>query len=132
MNSIIFNQKKLFLIDGTGALLSAFLLGVVLVRFEDTFGMPRRVLYFLSVIAGIFAVYSFMSYLLIKKNRRPYLKIIAFANLAYCCLTAGLTLYFIRELTNFGLAYFVSEVALIITLAIVELKSASKLIDYTA
>ena len=125
---MILNSKKIFLIDSFGALLSAFLLGVVLVRFESTFGMPRKVLYFLSITACIFAIYSFMIYLLIKENWKPYLKIIAFANLIYCCLTIGLTLYFNKEVTNLGLIYFLAEVSVVITLAIIELKSASKII----
>ena len=125
------NQKKLFLIDSLGALLSAFLLGVVLVRFESSFGMPRNVLYFLSITACTMSIYSFMNYLLIKKNRKYYLKIIAYINLLYCCLTLGLALYFNKELTTLGLIYFLSELTVIITLVIVELKSASKFIDKT-
>ncbi len=128
INQMILNPKKLFLIDSLGALLSAFLLGAVLVRFESAFGMPRKALNLLSIIACIFSIYSFMSYLLIKENWKPYLKIIAYANLIYCCLTIGFTLYFNSELTNWGLIYFLSEVAVIITLAIIEFKSASKLI----
>jgi hypothetical protein len=125
------NQKKLFLIDSLGALLSAFLLGVILVRFESSFGMPRNVLYFLSITACTMSIYSFMNYLLIKKNRKYYLKIIACTNLFYCCLTLGLTLYFNKELTTLGLIYFLSELVVIITLVIVELKSASKFINKT-
>ena len=129
---MILTQKKILLIDSLGALLSAFMLGVVLVRFESTFGMPRKVLYFLSIIACILATYSFICYLLIKENRKPYLKIIACANLIYCCVTAGLTIYFNSVLTNWGFTYFLCEVAVIITLAIIELKSASKLVDNNA
>ena len=128
IDTMIVKQKKLFLIDSLGALLSTFLLGVALVRFESTFGMPRKVLYFLSITACIFSIYSFVSYLLTKENWKPYLRIIAYSNLLYCCLTLGLTLYFNRALTNLGLIYFLSEVAVIITLAIIELRSASKLI----
>lgn len=121
---MIVSPKKLLLIDSLGALLSAFLLGVVLVKFESSFGMPLKVLYWLSIIACVFAVYSLMSYLIIKNNRKLYLKIIAFANLTYCCLTIGLVLFFSDELTNLGLIYFLSEVAVILTLVIIELKSA--------
>ena len=34
--------KKLFLIDGIGAVLSAFLLGVVLVKLQSLIGMPTN------------------------------------------------------------------------------------------
>ena len=121
INTIIFKHKKLFLIDCLGALLSAFLLGVVLMNFESTFGMPRKELYFLSIIAFLLATYSFMCYFFIKRNWKFYLKIIAFANLLYCFLTIGLMLYFCKELTNYGFIYFVSEVIIVITLAIIEL-----------
>lgn len=129
---MILTQKKILLIDSLGALLSVFILGVVLVKFESTFGMPRKVLYFLSITAGILGTYSFICYLLIKENRKPYLKIIANANLIYCCITVGLTIYFNRVLTNWGFTYFLCEVAVIIMLAIFELKSASKLINNKA
>ena len=121
--------KKLFLTDSSGAALSAFLLGVVLVRFENTFGMPREILYFLAITACFLAIYSLMSFLLIKENGKPYLKIIGYANLLYCGVTVGLIIYFNRVLTNWGLIYFLSEVAVIVTLAVVELKFASKQID---
>ena len=123
---MILQYKTLFLIDSLGALLSTFLLGAVLVRFESTFGMPREELYFLSVLTCILGIYSFMCYLLIRKNWKPYLKIIAFANLIYCCLIIGLVIYLNKELTNVGQVYFISEVSVIITLAFVELNCVSK------
>ncbi len=126
---MIFQPKKLFLIDSVGALLSAFLLGIVLVSLERTFGMPSNVLYFLSILACMLGSYSLMCYALLKEHWKPYLQIIAFANLLYCCLTIGLVLYWNKALTNLGLLYFLSEVGVVITLAMVELKTASKQMD---
>ena len=48
------NPKKLFLIDGFGAIISAFLLGVVLVKFEEKIGVPVSVLYLLATIPLFF------------------------------------------------------------------------------
>ncbi len=42
------NPKKLFLLDGLGAILSAILLGVVLVNQQVLFGIPKPTLYFLA------------------------------------------------------------------------------------
>lgn len=112
--------------DSLGALLSAFLLGVVLIRFESIFGVPRKVLYVLSITACVFAVYSFLSYILLKENWKPYLKMIAFANLLYCFLTIGLILYFHKVITNFGLIYFFAEVSVVVALVSIELKTAFK------
>ena len=102
--------KSLFLIDSLGGLLSALLLGVVLARFEAIFGMPQKVLYFLSCFAGVYATYSFVSYWLMKENWRPYLKGIAIANGLYCCLTIGLVIYHRKALTHWGLSYFLLEI----------------------
>jgi len=43
------------LIDGIGATLSAFSLGVVLPALEPYVGMPRRVLFVLSLVALVYA-----------------------------------------------------------------------------
>src|SRR5688572_684170 len=120
------NHKKLLLIDCLGALLSAFLLGIVLVKFESGFGMPQNILYFLSTMACLFAMYSGISYFFLRKNHVAYLKFIAFANLMYCCLTLGLTVYFYKQLTALGLIYFTGEILVIVALAMIELRVASK------
>lgn len=119
------NPKKFFLIDSIGALLSAFLLGVVLTRFEDTFGMPQKVLYWLSFMACVFSAYSFFCYIGIKGNWKPYLKIISVVNLLYCCLTMTLVIYFFQKLTVPGMLYFILEIIVVTILALIELKMAS-------
>jgi hypothetical protein len=121
------NPKKLFLIDSIGALLSAILLGLVLARFENIFGMPPKTLYALSFIACIFSIYSFLCFSGKIENWRPYLKIIAIANLLYCLLTIGLIIYFYQKLTVLGLIYFVLEIIIITILAMIELKTAANL-----
>jgi len=128
MSKMILNPKKLFLIDSLGGLLSAFLLGAVLASFETTFGMPQKVLYFLSFIACVYAIYSFLSYWQIKENWRLYMRIIVIANMIYCLLTIGLVIYYYQELTKLGVIYFLLEIVVIISLVIIELKTVSKLI----
>ena len=109
MNNITSNPKHLFLLDCLGALLSAFLLGVVLPSFEPIFGMPNKILYGLAALAGLFAIYSFWNHVRFKENWRPYLQGIAVVNLLYCGLTAALVVYFRQELTKWGLLYFLLE-----------------------
>ncbi|MCB0589408.1 MAG: hypothetical protein KDD06_29250 [Phaeodactylibacter sp.] len=117
MVKITLYPQKLFLIDGLGALLSAVLLGVVLVQWEHAFGMPRQALYPLAAIAGLFAVYSLSCYWRLSENRRPYLRVIAVANLLYCCLSLALVVYFYSQLTVLGVAYFLVEIAVVLILA---------------
>lgn len=119
------NPRKLFLIDSLGALLSAVMLGFVLVRFESFIGMPQKELYALSFIACIFFIYSLTCFLSKSGNWKPYMKLIAIANLIYCCLTIGLIFYLYQQLTALGLAYFVGELIIITILALFELKTTS-------
>ena len=127
MNKITLHPRKAFLIDGLGALLSAFLLGVVLVRLEYAFGMPRKVLYPLALIACVFAVYSLSCYWFLPQNRGPYLRAIAVANLLYCCLTLGLVVYFYPQLTVLGVAYFFMEIGIVVILAVAEIKTSGRI-----
>jgi len=120
LDKITSNPKKLFLIDGIGGVLTAFFLGVVLPRFEDSFGMPITILYYLSSIACVYAIYSISCYILLGNNWRPYLKGVAIANLLYCCTTIVLVFYFYQKLTMLGLIYFVLELMVIISLIIIE------------
>ncbi len=119
------NPKQLFLVDSLGALLSAFMLGVVLVMFKEIVGMPSNVLYGLAFIACLFFVNSLFCFLRVKENWRPRMKWVAIFNLMYCCLTAGLVIYFYKELTIWGVVYFVVEKIIVVPLAIVELQVAS-------
>jgi hypothetical protein len=120
----ISNPKQLFLIDSQGALLSAFLLGVVLVHFEPLFGMPVNILYILALIAGIFFLYSFSCFLRQPEQWQPFLRGIAIANLSYCGLTLGLVLYLHQSLTTLGILYFVFEIIIVTMLALKELKTS--------
>jgi hypothetical protein len=114
--------KIIFLVDGFGALLTAFFLFGVLRPFEQTFGMPKDILTLLSLIALVFAVYSFYCYFFLKGNWKTFLFGISIANFMYCCLTLGLVYFFYSELTVLGVAYFLAEVAVVMGLVLVEWK----------
>ncbi len=129
MFSILINKarsspKRLFLVDGLGAVLSAFLLGVVLVRLESFFGIPRTTLYFLAFLPCLFAVFDLYSYQNNGDNTSRFLRGIATANLLYCCLSIGLAFYHVNEITVFGWIYIIIEVVIIIILSVVEFKVA--------
>jgi hypothetical protein len=119
------STKKLFLIDGTGAMVSALLLSLVLANFEAFFGMPKFVLYILSLIAFAFSLNSFANFITIPANPAIRLKLVAIANAAYCCLVAGLLIYYYQQLTLYGLLYFVAEKTIVLVLVYIELKTAA-------
>ena len=125
INEIQGNSKKLFLIDGLGAMFSATLYTLVLANFYSFFGIPIKELYFLGFLAVIYATYSFTCYIKDLNHWQSFMKAIAIANLFHCCLTIGLLIYYYQQITMWGMLYFIGEFMIVIPLAILELKTSS-------
>jgi hypothetical protein len=122
------NPRKLFLIDGIGAVLSTFLLGVVLVRFEVFFGIPRSTLYTLATFPIILAVYDVYCYQKDTQKLSRLLKGIAMMNLLYCLISIGFALIHHQTISYWGCTYIIVEISILIFLAILELKVANRLL----
>lgn len=120
MNNL--TPKTLFAIDGIGALTSAIFLGLVLPLFQEMIGMPLHQLHTLAIIPCGFAVYDLVCFFFIRKNLGRFLRLIAFANLAYCLFSLALVGQHYQELTSLGLTYFLLEVSIIVVLVYVEIK----------
>lgn len=118
------DPRKLFLVDGAGAILSIFLLGFVLVEAEEFFGIPVRSLNVLIIFPCLYLAFDL--YCILKKqiDFRVCLKVIAALNLFYSILSFGSALYFYNELTIFGLIFVASECAVIIGLSAFEFRVA--------
>lgn len=127
LKSFTLNPKKLFLIDGLGAVLSAFLLGIILVKFESIIGIPPSTLYFLAVFPLLFAIYDFYCYQKKYNNLKSFLKGIAIVNLLYCCLSIGIAFYHRKTISNLGWTYIIVEIFIIIILSNFELTVAKQL-----
>jgi hypothetical protein len=96
--------------------------GVILVKFQSFSGMPEKVLYALSFIACVYALYSFCCYFLKVNHWRFFLCIVILANTLYCLLIIGLIIYFYAALTPLGLIYFLLESGVICLLIFVEIR----------
>ncbi|NNF32476.1 MAG: hypothetical protein HKN68_00095 [Saprospiraceae bacterium] len=116
---------KLFLFDGIGAIVSALLLGIVLVQFNRYIGMPSNVLYMLASVAVVLSMYSITCYIKRVKNWKTCLKGISILNLLYCMLTAMMVYYNWDQIKTLGVTYFTIEIILIIGIAVFELRIAS-------
>ncbi|HYF04393.1 MAG TPA: hypothetical protein VEC36_13500 [Patescibacteria group bacterium] len=127
VNKLAREPKILFLIDALGALLSAFLLFVVLRNFNEYFGMPETILTYLAAIAALLCTYSMACFLFLRSNWTPFVRAISIANLLYCILTAGLLIKYFTIMTFFGLTYFLLEIALVCGLVYIELKVATRI-----
>ena len=118
------NPRVLFVVDAVGATLSAVMLGVVLVRLEGVFGIPRPTLYLLAAFPCIFALYDLSVYAWVRRNLERPLERIAYLNVGYCVLSLGLALYHRDVITLWGWAYILAEVSLVVALAMIELGTA--------
>ena len=117
---------KLFLVDSLGALLTAFLLFVVLRNLQSYFGMPEHILNSLSAVAAGFCVYSAACFFL-EARRAIFMRAIAVVNLFYCMLMLVLMGVYYSLLTSFGILYFLLEIALIGGLVYLELRVAAEM-----
>lgn len=125
-STISLSPQRLFLIDGIGAIISALLLSILLGQNFEFFGMPQEVLYKLAALAGIFAIYSISCYLLLRSTYKPFLLIIAIANLLYCCITLVLMYKFFYQLTVAGVLYFVAEKIIVCCIVYIEFITIKK------
>lgn len=114
------SYRKIFLIDGAGAMVTALLLSQVLARFETAIGMPGEILYVLAGIAGCFAICSLSCAILINTYEKFYLKGIAIANTLYCITILGLIIYLRESMTWLGVGYFAGEIVVVMSLVRIE------------
>ena len=128
IEKLVVNPKKLFLIDGVGALLSAFLLGVVLVLLEKYFGIPTSTLFFLASFPIFFAVYDYYCYKKEREKLGRLLQLIAILNILYCFLSMGFAVYHYETITYLGWIYISIEILIILVLAVLEFKVAENVI----
>ena len=128
INDLAEKPKKLFLIDGLGALFTTFFLCVVLRNFYEYVGMPISALTYLSVISACLCVYSMSCFSFVKGNLIPFIRRISIGNLLYCILTMVLILIYYSQLKTIGMIYFVIEVIIIIGLVYIELNVATAIL----
>ena len=121
----IFSPKIVFLIDGSGAAISALLLLFIIAPFESCFGFPTDVAIKLAFLPVFFCIYSLTCHFTKKSSSPILLKIIAIANVLYCLLSITLIVYFFPKLTIFGIFYFTIEKLVVVSLALWEWKIAS-------
>lgn len=115
------NPRGVFLVDGIGALSTAFLIGIFLPRFSTYFAVPYEISSSLALVACGFAVYSLFCSALNVKQWQVLLRIIAIANAVYCIITFGVIVLLFKQLTVFDVAYFLGEIGIIAALVGIEL-----------
>jgi uncharacterized oligopeptide transporter (OPT) family protein len=125
-NTLENNPKKLFVIDGIGALVSAVMLGIVLVQLEQVFGIPAAALYILAAIPCLFALYDWYCFRSAQINLNKNLLIIAGLNVGYCILSIAITYLHKDSVTTLGWTYIFLEILIVLFIAGQEYKTAKR------
>lgn len=116
------DPKRIFLLDGLGAFVSAIILISIYLFFNAYFGIPTWFFGFLAGIATLFAVFSLSCFLFLKSNWKVYLKTICILNVSYCCLTIVFQLVYLDQLLVFDVLFFTAEIGVISLLFYLETK----------
>jgi hypothetical protein len=123
-----FKTPSTFLIiDAIGALTSFVLLAFVLPNFISVLGIPKQVLWTLSIPPIFFFVYDIWSLIRFKEKLGIALGTIALLNSLYCITSLVFALVHLEELTIFGWIYIIGEILLILFLVHLEWKTAVQL-----
>ena len=115
-------KKTIFLIDALGALLSIFILGIVLPVLQPFIGMPTKILYGLALAPITFCPYSLFCFFRVNHHNTLWLKGIILGNSLYCIATSYLIFRYFELLTMWGLIYFALEFLVMTQLIGLELK----------
>ncbi|GAB5540200.1 MAG: hypothetical protein Salg2KO_23030 [Salibacteraceae bacterium] len=117
--------RRIFLIDGLGAMISAILL-VAIASLESVFQFPEQLAYELALVALILSTYSMACYFVRPKSMFNFLLALVIANIGYSVFTGIVILYYWNTVSIYSTIYFISEILLILTLASIEFRMAVK------
>ena len=120
-----YRSPKLFIVDAAGAFITIILL-FILYHKQEFIGMPRKAISLFIDIAGVFFLYSIITYFMNPSKWKDYLRIIAVFNVLYCFITIYYIFLNSQTLRLLGWLYFIGEILIILTLSIVELNVANE------
>ena len=112
--------KQIFLIDALGAAVSVILMVYILPALQHWHGMPMDVLFACGVWATVSLVYSASCFAFADLNQQKWLQGILWSNTAYCGLILFLISRHFHTLTPLGIAYFLTEIFVILGLVLWE------------
>lgn len=117
--------RNLLILDAIGAAVTALATYYLLAGERLKTGLPVELCYALAAIALAFSFFDIAA-LYARIDPSIALRIIACANVSYCILVVALLTINRATVTQLGLAYFCIEAAVVLSLAVLEWKVASR------
>ena len=122
--------KDIFLLDGSGAVISAILTGIIMPIFYAHIGLPIWLMHSLAIIPILYAIFSISCYLLVKEYKPWMFKAIITANLLYCIITFALIVGY-RGLSVLGKTVLFLEILTVIGVVLLEFRVYKKTFSTT-
>ena len=122
------SARNLFIVDGLGAAVSVFMLGWVLVKYQEYFGIHEQILYVLAAIPIFFGVFDLYSYFGEDISIGHNLRAIGRFNVSYCILSGALEVLHFNSITTLGWLYIGIEIAIVLSLARLQLTISKRLL----
>lgn len=115
------NQRNVFLLDGTGAAVSAVFSGLILPLLQPLTGIPPWCSNGLAFLAVTYAVFSLSCWKRANPIRPWMLKTVIAANSFYCMISAAVAICIV-DVTGLGRLLLAGEVFIVAVVIAIELK----------
>ena len=116
---ISLSTRNVFLLDCIGAGVTAVLMLIFSIFFEDVLGIQSNHFLLLSLIATIYVFYSFICFKLVRTITSNMLLLIMLGNLMHCLLIVPVICY-INDTTSLAYVYFFLEASVVGILVLIE------------
>ena len=120
------NEENILHLNASGAVLSIFLLWLVLPYFQVLHGLPFNTLYGLCLLACICLGYNVSRLFFGDSPNHKWLLGIVRLNVVYGIINLVLVIVHYAVLTKIGFFYFISELTVILALVVFEIKIYQK------
>jgi len=114
--------RKLFLLDGSGALLTALMLMLVLPKLDLLTGIDPDMITVMVLIAFLLTAMSLTFFFTYNQQSYKVLQVIGISNLLYSGIIVVVLLVYGSSMKPLGMTYFILEGLVVVLLGLVEIR----------
>ena len=122
--------RKLFLLDGSGALLTALMLMLVLPKLDLLTGIDPDMITVMVLIAFLLTAMSLTFFFTYNQQSYKVLQVIGISNLLYSGIIVVVLLVHGSSMKPLGMTYFILEGLVVALLGLVEIRKHKKVSAY--
>ncbi len=122
--------RKLFLLDGSGALLTALMLMLVLPKLDLLTGIDPDMITVMVLIAFLLTAMSLTFFFTYNQQSYKVLQVIGISNLLYSGIIVVVLLVYGSSMKPLGMTYFILEGLVVALLGLVEIRKHKRVSAY--